>query len=289
MAKIITMPTTPNFLRSEFSLVRAVGVTASPFSGVVKTQEFDLVGWQATVSLPLMNRATAVNWQAFLTDLKGPTNHFLFADPDALTNTGSYDADDLEANARVANTSVTLSFSGSTITAGASTFSNAVAGDFIHVTGATNDANNGTHKISSVTSATVVVTTSTLTSESSTASCKVQQNVKGAEGLSLQSSSNSATGTIKKGDYLGVLSGSTTTDTPDQLLLVVEDATVTVGSGKATIGVKTQPKLRSALANSNLVKFNSPKGLFRLDDPLASWSSNNVSKYSIGFSCSEVI
>lgn len=289
MAKIITMPTTPNFIRSDFSLNRTIGQTASPFSGKLRTQEFDNVFWSAQVSLPPMRRSVAVNWQSFLLECKGSINHFQFADPDALTNTGSYDADDTEASKRVNNTSVTLSFSSSTITAGASTFANAVVGDFIHITGATNDDNNGTHKITTVTSNTVVVTSSTFTTESNTASCKVQQNVKGATGLSLQSSSNSATGTIKKGDYLGVLSGSTTTSTPSQLLLVVEDATVTVGSGKDTIGVKTEPKLRADITDSNLVKFASPKGLFRLESPVQSWNADLNSNYNIAFSCIEVI
>lgn len=289
VAKIITMPTTPNFQQSDFRLSRAIGVTSSPFSGVQKTQEYDSVFWIADVSLPLMRRSTAVNWQSFLLDCKGPTNHFQFADPDALTNTGSYNADDTEANKRINNTSVTLSFSGSTITAGASTFANAVVGDFIHVTGATNEDNNGTHKITTVTSNTVVVTSTTFTSESSTASCKVQQNIKGATGLSLQSSSNSATGTIKKGDYLGVLSGTSTTSTPAQLLLVMEDATVTVGSGKDTIAVRTEPKLRSDLADSNLVKFANPKGLFRLIDVEQGWSAGKNSNYKIAFSVVEVV
>ena len=289
MSKIITMPTTPNFLSSTFRLNRAVGITQSPFTGQVKTQEFDLVFWEADLTLPPMRRSTAVNWQSFFLELQGAKNTFQFIDPDALTNTGSYDANDMEASARVSNTSVTLSFSGSTITAGASTFANAVVGDFIHITGATNDANNGTHKITTVTSATVVVTSSTLTTESNTASCKVQQNVKGATGLTLQSSSNSATGTIKKGDYLGVLSGSSTTSTPAQLVLVVEDATVTVGSGKDTIAVKTEPKLRSNLADNNLVKFSSPKGLFRLSSNIAEWSADRNSNYVFSFNCAEVV
>ena len=229
------MPTTPNFTRSSFRLIRTVGTTVSPFTGQTKTQEFDSVYWQADVTLPPMRRAVAVNWQSFLLELKGTTNHFQFADPDALTNTGTYSTAYLEADKRVNNTNVTLSFSGSTITAGASTFASARAGDFIHVTGATNDANNGTHKITSKTSATVVVVDSTLTTESNTASCKVQQNIKGATGLSLLASSNAASGTIKKGDYIGVTAGTSASGTPVQLVMVVEDATATSDSGKADI------------------------------------------------------
>ena len=289
MAKIITMPTTPNFARSSFRLVRTIGTTVSPFTGQTKTQEFDGVYWVADVTLPPMKRTVAKNWQSFLLELKGTTNHFKFADPDALTNTGTYSTNYLEGDKRVNNTSVTLSFSGSTITAGASTFGSARAGDFIHVTGATNDANNGTHKITTKTSATVVVVDSTLTTESSTASCKVRQNVKGATGLSLLASSNGASGTIKKGDYLGVISSASESGTPSQYLMVVEDATATSDSGKDFYSVKTEPKLRSDLADGNYVIFNNPKGLFRLVDNEVEWSADRASTYGISFSCIEVI
>ena len=107
MARIIDMPSTPNFVRSEFSLYRAIGQTASPFTGKQKTQEFDAVFWQAQVSLPPLNRTQAVEWQSFLMQLKGTTNHFKFADPDALTNTGSFSTTHLIAENRVSNKIVT--------------------------------------------------------------------------------------------------------------------------------------------------------------------------------------
>ena len=288
MAKELTMPTTPNFLSSEFELVRSIGQTVSPFTGQQKTQEFDNVFWRANVVLPPMNRSIAVNWQSFLSRLKGSTNVFKFTDPDALTNTGTYDADDLKANARISNTNVALTFSGSTITAGASTFANAIVGDYIVVTGADNEANNGTHKITTVTSNTVVVVDSTLTGETGTSGCKVQQNIKGAQGLSLLATSNTAAGTIAVGDYLGVLGGTSTTSQPVQLLLVTEAATETaVGGGANKFSVGVEPKLRSALADNNLVKFASPKGLFRLLDNDISWSADRNSIYRISFSCVE--
>tara|TARA_Y100000004_G_scaffold108497_1_gene121691 strand:- start:1950 stop:2822 length:873 start_codon:yes stop_codon:yes gene_type:complete len=288
MAKELTMPTTPNFLSSEFELVRSIGQTVSPFTGQQKTQEFDNVFWRANVVLPPMNRSTAVNWQSFLSRLKGSANVFKFTDPDALTNTGTYDADDLKANARISNTNVALTFSGSTITAGASTFANAIVGDYIVVTGADNEANNGTHKITTVTSNTVVVVDSTLTGETGTSGCKVQQNIKGAQGLSLLATSNTAAGTIAVGDYLGVLGGTSTTSQPVQLLLVTEAATETaVGGGANKFSVGVEPKLRSALADNNLVKFASPKGLFRLLDNDISWSADRNSIYRISFSCVE--
>lgn len=283
------MPTTPNFITSNFTLVRTVGVTVSPFTGQTKTQEYDGVYWIAEVSLPPMRRSVAVNWQTFLLELNGAVNHFKFADPDALSNLGTYDTAFLTSNKRVDSNSVTLSFSSSTITAAASTFSGAKAGDFIVVTGAVNEVNNGTHKIVTRTSNTVVVTSSTLTTESNTQSCKVKTNVKGATGLCLLASTNAATGTIKKGDYLSIQSAANSTGSPAQLVMVTEDATVTTVSGKDFYGVKTEPKLRSDLAENHYVVFTNPKGTFRMISNEVSWSADRVSNYGFGFSCIEVI
>lgn len=289
MAKLISMPTSPNFVRSNWTLIRTVGTTTSPFTGKTKTQEFDGVYWTAEVSLPSMRRSQAVEWQSFLLELNGTVNHFKFADPDALTNTGTYSTAFLTSNHRTSTNSVTLSFSGSTITAGASTFGSAKVGDFIVVTGATNEDNNGTHKIATITSNTVIVTTSTFTTESNTASCKVRTNVKGATGLSLLASTNGASGTIKKGDYLQIQSAANTTGTPSQLVMVTEDATATVDGGKDFYGVAIQPKLRSDFANGNYAVFTNPKGTFRLTSNEISWSADRISNYGISFSCIEVI
>ena len=135
------MPTSPNFVRSNWSLIRTVGTTTSPFTGKTKTQEYDGVYWTAEVSLPPMRRADASNWQSFLLELNGSVNHFKFADPDALTNTGTYSTAHLISEHRTSDTSETLSFSGSTLTAATSIFSNALEGDFIVVTGAVNERN----------------------------------------------------------------------------------------------------------------------------------------------------
>ena len=120
MAKIVTMPSTPNFIRSNFVLRRAIGSVASPYTGKVRTQEYDGVFWEATVTLPPMRRDVAVNWQSFLMQLKGQQNYFKFADPDALVNIGTYSTSHLIADPRINNTNVTLSFNASTsvITAG---------------------------------------------------------------------------------------------------------------------------------------------------------------------------
>ena len=63
------MPNTPNFVNSNFTLVRTVGITTSPFTGQTKTQEFDGVYWIAEVNLPPMRREVALNWQSFLLEL----------------------------------------------------------------------------------------------------------------------------------------------------------------------------------------------------------------------------
>ena len=186
---------------------------------------------------------------------------------------------------------MTLSFSGSTITAGASTFGGAKVGDFIVVTGATNEDNNGTHKIADggLTSATVVVTTSTFTTESNTAGCKVRTNVKGSTGLSLLASTNAASGTIKKGDYLQIQSAANTTGTPTQIVMVTEDATATADGAKDFYGVAIQPKLRLDLATGHYAVFTNPKGTFRLISNEVSWSADRISNYGFSFSCIEVI
>ena len=288
MARIITMPTTPNFTRSSFRLFRAIGQTASPFTGKQLSQEFDAVFWEAEVTLPPLNRTQASEWQSFLMQLKGSVNHFKFADPDALTNQGTFNTTHLLGDKRINNTSVALTVTNTnTFTAGASTFSNAVAGDFIHVTGMANEENNGTHKITTVTSATVVVVDSVLTNVSSTSGCKVQQNVKGATALSLDTT-GSFTGTIKKGDYLGITAGTSTTANPVQLVQVVEDATKTDGSPNR-YSVQIEPKLRSDLADNKFVIFDSPKGLFRLVDNTVSWDGDHRSLYGISFACIEVV
>ena len=282
------MPSTPNFVRSEFSLYRAIGQTASPFTGKQKTQEFDAVFWQAQVSLPPLNRTQAVEWQSFLMQLKGTTNHFKFADPDALTNTGTFGTTHLIGENRVSNTNVSLTVTNTnTITANASTFANAIVGDFIHITGMTNDANNGTHKITTKTSNTVVVTDSTLVNEGATSGCKVQMNVKGATGLNLKTTGSNS-GTIKKGDYLGVLGAASATANPVQLVMAVEDATETSGSPNQ-YAVRTEPKLRSTLATGHFVRFDSPKGLFRLLDNTVDWNADHRSLYGISFGCIEVV
>ena len=295
MASIeIAMPTTPNFVRSSFRLNRAIGTTVSPFTGQQKTQEYDYVGWSGEVMLPPMRRAVAANWQSWLARLKGSANFFQFTDPDALTNVGTYDAGYLIATPRanLTDTSTSLAFAvlNGAITCNDPIFENILVGDYIFVAGSAHEQNNGTHKISARVSNTVVQTTSILADENLTAGRSVQQNVKGATGLSLTASTNTAAGSIAVGDYLGVLTNADAVSTPKQLLLVTEVSTQTaVSGGKNLISVGTQPKLRSAITSSHFVKFASPKGIFRLTDNIVEWQGDKNSNYNLGFSVAEVI
>ncbi len=296
MAKIVTMPSTPNFIRSNFVLRRAVGSVASPYTGKVRTQEYDGVFWEATVNLPPMRRNVAKNWQSFLLELNGPVNHFKFADPDALLNQGTYNANDLKAKDRINQGSIELDFSSTTqtITAPSNTtpFANAVVGDFIVVTGSANPENNGTDKITTKTNSYTVVVESEsggLVTEADKTGCTIKSNQKGATGINLSASSSSATGTIKKGDYLQITSSSTAGANPVQYVMVTDDATLNVIGGEDTYGVKIQPKLRTAITQNHLVRFATPKGLFRLTTKDVDWDADNISNYGISFSCIEVV
>ena len=297
MGKIVTMPNTPNFIKSNMRLIRTIGTVASPYTGKITTQEFDGVYWEAVVSLPPMRRAVASEWQSFLLECNGPVNKFKFADPDALVNQGSYDTNDLKAKNRANQTSaIVLSFAAAnTITAPSNTspFTNILVGDFIIITGSAKPENNGTHKVTAKANAyTVTVhpeTSETLAAEANRSGCKILSNQKGATGLNLSSSSNSATGTIKKGDYLQITSSSTAGSNPVQYVMVTENATLNVISGEDTYGVKIQPKLRTAITENHLVRFATPKGMFRLTTKDVDWDANNISNYGMSFSCIEVV
>jgi hypothetical protein len=302
VAKTISMPTTPNFIRSRFTLQRAVGTVASPYTGKIRTQEFDGVFWQAEVSLPPMRRSQAVNWQSFLLELNGTVNNFRFADPDALNKTGTYSVASLISKSRVNETSIELDFSSTnnSITAPSNTtpFANSIVGDFIFVTGATNSANNGTHKITTKTNAYTIIVdpvdTNSLVTEADVTGCTIKDNVKGSKGLVFEAPTNAASGTILKGDYLGI--SASTTDAassyePIQYVMATENATETDngGSAKNTYSVRTEPKLRSAITDNHRVYINPAKGLFRLIQKDINWDADQISNYGISFSCVEVV
>ena len=297
MPKVISIPTNVGFVRSDFYLVRAIGSQVSPFSGNYRSQEYDSVYWGGSVTTARMNREQANEWKAFLLELNGPVNYFQFGDPDHFTPLGTYGTGGtgryLRSDMRISDGSSTVSFSGSTITSSDSVFTNAAVGDFIFITGATNSANNGTFKVATVTSATVVVVEESLTTESSTSGVAIRSNQKGATGLLLDAQSNSATGTIKKGDFLAITSstGTITADNVTQYVMCTEDATLNVNSGADHYSVRIQPKLRASAANNVRIGIGSAvnRGLFRLASPTVQWSSNRNSIMDLTFDFIEVI
>jgi len=236
--------------------------------------------------LPPMKRTDAVEWVTFLTRLQGVKNTFLLGDPSHTSNAGTYSVDYLATENRVADTSETLSFTASTktISAANTVFTNTFVGDFIVVSGADNDDNNGTFKVVTKTSSTAIVVDRDLVDETSTADCKVQQNIKGATGLALTRTSTGA-GTIKKGDYLAIHDAASSTSDPVQYVMAVEDAT----ANSTDYGVRIEPKLRADIAAGDYVKFASPKGQFRLASNQTSWSVNEASIYGLAFTAIEVI
>ena len=293
----VTMPSTPNFVESNFQLVRVVGSGQSVFTGKDYTQDFGGSYWTFAGSLPPLNRSQASEWQSFLLECGAGQNVFEFADPDALTNQGSFNEAQLKTEKRINQTSVTLSAARSTsrITSSTAIFGSLVNGDYVHITGFLNNENNGTFKITNKASTTIIEVSAYLTDESNKAGCQVRQNVQGSGALSLEASSNSGAGTIKKGDYLGIRASDITNTNlvkdPVQYVMVTEDATETNngGSAKNHYSVKISPELRSDLADANIIQFTNPKGLFRIATPVAEWSADNVSLYGIQLTCFEVI
>lgn len=287
MTRIITIPTTPGFVTSDWELFRAIGVTVSPFTGKTRTQEFDAAYWSANLSLPPMKRSTASNWISFLTQLKGPTNHFLLSDPDAKTPQGTYSESNFTVSTSVntGNSNVSIAISGANVTSSGA-FSSAFAGMHIHITGATNDDNNGTHKISSKTNSNTVVLDTDfspdLTDESF--SGKIKQNVKGASAVNL-TKVGSGSGTVLAGDYLGILSSNSASSNPKQLVMAV----ATNNSNGTIHSIQIEPKLRSDLTDGHFVNFSAPKGLFRLESNTVNWGTNRVSNYGISFAVREVV
>ena len=85
----LTMPTSPNFIRSEWVIAKAVAQSQSPFTYGTQVHEFLGAKWYSTVTLPPMNRTQANEWLAFFMQLHGQFGTFLMGDPDAKTVQGT--------------------------------------------------------------------------------------------------------------------------------------------------------------------------------------------------------
>lgn len=296
MPKIIPIPTNVGFTSSDFSLNRTLGVTVSPFSGKQRTQEYDATYWTGRVTLAPMRRPQAVEWQSFLSALEGQKNYFKMVDPDGKVPQGTYNGSRFLADVRVNSgtnvNSITLTFNGSVITnAGSGIFAGLVVGDFFTVSGANNEENNSTFKITTKSSNNVVVVDHVLTAEANTSGCKVRQNIKGATALSVKAVNTSVAGTVKAGDYLAVYSAaSTNADKIVQLVMATGDAVIT-NTTTDLYSIPIQPKLRQNLTDDHFIGFDTGvnRGLFRLDGNAVDWSANQNSIYNIVFSFIEVM
>lgn len=296
MPKIIPIPTNVGFTSSDFSLNRTLGVTVSPFSGKQRTQEYDATYWTGRVTLAPMRRPQAVEWQSFLSALEGQKNYFKMVDPDGKVPQGTYNGSRFLADVRVNSgtnvNSITLTFNGSVITnAGSGIFAGLVVGDFFTVSGANNEENNSTFKITTKSSNNVVVVDHVLTAEANTSGCKVRQNIKGATALSVKAVNTSVAGTVKAGDYLAVYSAaSTNADKIVQLVMATGDAVIT-DTTTDLYSIPIQPKLRQNLTDDHFIGFDTGvnRGLFRLDGNAVDWSANQNSIYNIVFSFIEVM
>ena len=85
----LTLPTSPAFVTSRWSLESRSSISTSPFTGNQSVAEFDYALWTVDLTLPPMKRAAAVEWQAFLLQLHGRRGTFLLGDPDAATPRGA--------------------------------------------------------------------------------------------------------------------------------------------------------------------------------------------------------
>ena len=95
----LVMPTTPNFVRSEWGIARAVAQSQSPFTYSTQVHKFTGSKWYSNVTLPPMTRTQANEWLAFFMQLNGQFGTFTMGDPDAkavqgtISNTVAVNAD----------------------------------------------------------------------------------------------------------------------------------------------------------------------------------------------------
>lgn len=99
--------------------------------------------------------------------------------------------------------------------------------------------------------------------------------------LAIDGATASVTRWLKKGDYFSLGTG-----TASRLYCMTQDAD-TNSSGATTLNFR--PALRSSPSDNDPLNITTPRGLFRLENNLAEWSSNENSVYNFGLSFVEVI
>ena len=84
----LTLPASPAFRSSRWTLKRVTAVSESPFTGQQQVYDYGYALWTVTLTLPPMLRPDAANWEAFMMKLHGRVGTFLLYDPDAKTPQG---------------------------------------------------------------------------------------------------------------------------------------------------------------------------------------------------------
>jgi|TARA_R110000823_G_C15887253_1_gene495700 hypothetical protein len=85
----LTLPTATGITTQNFSLLRVVAVTESPFTKQEQVYEHEGSQWKATVTLPPMLKTNASIWLAFLMSLRGQRGTFKLGDQDRKTIQGT--------------------------------------------------------------------------------------------------------------------------------------------------------------------------------------------------------
>ena len=78
---IVTAPSNPKPQSIIFAPMSSVAVSRSPFSFAQQVQAHSGQFWTMSLVLPPMKREVAAAWQAFMLQLNGPENTFLYGDP----------------------------------------------------------------------------------------------------------------------------------------------------------------------------------------------------------------
>lgn len=123
----LSMPNTPNFKTSTWSLMRSTSVTQSAFTGKQSIAEFPIALWKADLELPPMKKETAYAWQAFFLKLRGRKGTFEVGDPDHKTPRGTARNGDLTLATQADVNDTTLEMQTST---GSKTL---LAGDYVQI------------------------------------------------------------------------------------------------------------------------------------------------------------
>ncbi len=79
---LVSLPSTPGFRSVEFTMVDAVAIVQSPFTGQTQAQQWPGAdSWLGTVTLPPMNQTSTDDWTTFLMQMRGMANSVQIGDP----------------------------------------------------------------------------------------------------------------------------------------------------------------------------------------------------------------